>query len=51
MGNHLNIIPRIIMDETILSLEDTSMKGANPSGVEGPSPGRVSFVSAGEPHP
>ena len=32
------------MDENILSLEDNSMKGANPSGVGGPSPSRVSYV-------
>ena len=44
MGNHHNIIPRTIMDENFLSLEDNSMKGADPSGVGGPSPGRVSYV-------
>ena len=50
MGNHPNIIPRTIMDENILSLEDNSMKGTNPSGVGGPSPGRVSYVCQVSPN-
>ena len=44
MRNHPNIIPRTIMDENISSLEDNGVKGANPSGVGGPSPNRVSYV-------
>ena len=50
MGNHLNIIPRTIMDKNILSLEDNNMKGANLSGVGGPSPGRVSYVQQVSPN-
>ena len=49
MGNHPNIIPRTIMDKNISNLEDNGVKGANPSGVGGPLPSRVSYVVAGEP--
>ena len=44
MGNHPNVIPRTIKDKKISSLEDYGIKGANPSGVGGPLPGRVSYV-------
>ena len=50
MGNHPNIILRTIMDENILSLEDNGMQRANPSVVEGPSPGRVSYVQQVSPN-
>ena len=49
MGNHPNIIPRMIMDENISNLEDNSMKGANPSEVGGSLPGMVSYVKQVSP--